>query len=197
MYQFFCRFDPGRRAAGVAELLPKIHVVHPAVEKIAVGHLDLPDVDVRAAQRQFHPLVGLAEHLGFLGPPALADVAEDQDDAGDSPAFVEDGGAAVVDRHLAAVPGQERRVVGQPDHRAQAEHLGRGILDRLPGLLVDDVEHLGQRPPDRLRSRPAGQRFGRWVQEGHTSLGVGGDDRVADAGQRHRVAALAGGNTAA
>ena len=69
---------------------------------------------------------------------------------------------------------------------------GRRILDGLPGLLVDDVEHVDQRPPDGLRQRPAGHRFGRWVQEGDQALGVGGDDGVADARQRHRIAALAG-----
>ena len=136
--------------------------------------------------------VGPAERLGLLCPPPLGHVAEDQDDAGDAPAVVEDGGAAVVDGRLAAVPGQQRRVVGQPDLRTQPEDFGRRILDRLPGLLVDDVEHLDQRPPDGLRQRPAGQRFGRWVQEGDQALGVGGDDGVADARQRDRIAALAG-----
>ena len=188
---------PAGRGALVAELLPHVHVVVDGRSRRSPsGISSLPDADVRAAHRQLHPFVGPAEHLRLLRPPPLGHVAEDQDDARDAAAVVDDGGAAVVDGRLPAVPGQQRRVVGQPDHRAQAEHLGRGVLDRLPGLLVDDAEHLGQRPPDGVRQRPPRQRLGRRVQEGHPGLGVGRDDRVADARERDRVAALAGRDAA-
>jgi hypothetical protein len=127
----------------------------------------------------------------------LSHVAEDQDDARDGAAVVDDGGAAVFNGHLAAVPGQERRVVGLPDHRAQAQHLGRGILGRLPSLLVDNAEHLGEWPPHGVCQGPARQRLGRRVQEDQPGLGVGRDDRVADAREGDRVAALAGRDAAA
>jgi hypothetical protein len=134
----------------------------------------------------------LRQRLRLLRPPPLGDVAEDQDDAREAAAVVDDGGAAVVDGNRAAVPGQQRRVVGQPDDRARAEYLGRGVLGRLAGLLVDEAEHLGQRPPDGVAQRPARQRLGRRIQEGHPGLGVGREDGVAEARQRDRVAALAG-----
>jgi PAS domain S-box-containing protein len=38
--------------AGVAELLPQVHIIAPAVPEV-VGHLDFPDCDVGAAQRKF------------------------------------------------------------------------------------------------------------------------------------------------
>jgi len=48
-------------------------------------------------------------------------------------------------------------------------------------LLVDDVEDAFQRLARRFGLGPAGQGLGHRVQEGDAAVGVGGDDRVADA----------------
>ena len=86
---------------------------------------------------------------------------------------------------LGAVPGDQDGVVGQADDRPLAERPGRRALDRPAGRLVDDPEDLLQRPAGGLGLRPAGQRLGDGVEEGDPALGVGGDHRVADAGQGH------------
>ena len=43
-------------------------------------------------------------------------------------------------------------VVRQSDDDALAEHPADGVFDRLAGLLVDDVEHVGQACRSRRRS---------------------------------------------
>src|SRR5262249_14743806 len=60
----------------------------------------------------------------------------------------------------------------------------RGILDAFPGLLVDDVEHLAERAAARLGLRPARQALRGIVHIRDTAVGIGGDDGVADAGER-------------
>ena len=49
-------------------------------------------------------------------------------------------GAAVVDGGFPAVFGDQERVVGQPHHRPQPQHLVHRAFHRLAGLLVDDLE---------------------------------------------------------
>src|SRR5262249_11309575 len=86
------RRDHLARGVGfVAELLPDVQVMTTAVLEIAVGHLDFPHADIRAAQRQLHELVGPAERIRLLRPPPLGHVAEHQDDARNGAAVVEDG----------------------------------------------------------------------------------------------------------
>ena len=162
----------------------------PSGLEIPVRHDVFPDADIRAAQRQ---LEGGRWPGGAPPPPpvpAAGRVAEDQDDSADAPPVVDDAVRTVVDGHLCAVSGQQHRVIGQSDHGAQAEYLGRRVLDRLAGLLVDDVEHLREWPSGGFPLRPSRQRLGRRVQENHPRLVVGRDDGVADARQRDRVAAL-------
>ena len=67
-------------------------------------------------------------------------------------------GGAVVDRPLRPVPGDEDGVVRQPDDRPLAQGPEGGVLDRLAGLLVDDVEDVRQRPAQ--RPRPGASRSG-------------------------------------
>ena len=139
---------PTASSARVAEepLGPGVPRADDAVERLAddrvVGRLD----------------DGRQPRLGLLGPPALGDVAEDQDRPDRGPGLVPDGGGAVVDGPLRPVPGDEDRVVRQPDDRPLPQGAEGGVLDRLAGLLVDDVEDVRQRPAQ--RPRPGASRSG-------------------------------------
>src|SRR5262249_43088890 len=91
---------------------------------------------------------------------------------------------AVINRPLLAVLGDEDRMVRQPDDMAFGDDLGDGVFHGLPGLFVDDVEDRWKRMTRRLLARPPCQRFGDGVEQGHSSFGVGRDDRISDAGER-------------
>ena len=83
-----------------------------------------------------------------------------------------------------SVPSRDQdRMVGQADHDAVFQSTECGIVDGFACFLVDDLEHVGQRRVRRFRGGPACQRLGDDVEEGHSALGVDGNDRVADAGQ--------------
>ena len=49
---------------------------------------------------------------------------------------------------------------------------------------MDDPEHVRQKMPEGVGLRPACQRLRHGVQEGHATLGIRGDHRVADTGER-------------
>ena len=123
------RDDQGDRPAygllgGVAEepLGPGVPCPDHALERLAddrvLGRLD----DGRQAR------------LGFLRPPALGDVAEDQDRPAPGPGLVPHRRGAVVDGPFGPVPGDEDGVVGQPHDRALPQGPEGGVLDRLAGL---------------------------------------------------------------
>ena len=82
-----------------------------------------------------------------------------------------------------AVAGKEQRVVGQADDHPFPEGPAGGILGRMTGLFVDDVEHRAEGPPFRVFGLPAGQGGGDRVEKGDPAAGVGGDDGIADARQ--------------
>ncbi len=100
------------------------------------------------------------------------------------PSSAADRRAAVGDRPLRAVAGDQHRVVRQAHDRALAEDPLHRVLDRRPRALVDDAEHLGQRPGRGVGLPPAGEGLGDRVQEVDAPGGVGGDDGVPDAVQR-------------
>ena len=58
------------------------------------------------------------------------------------------------------------------------------VLDRLPGLLVDDAKHFFQRAADGFGLAPAGKVFGHFVHERDACAIISGDHGVANAGQR-------------
>ncbi len=120
----------------------------------------------------------------LLVPPAFGDVSEDQHDTGDFALVVADRGGTVVDGSFRAVLGDEQAVVRQPDDHALPQGSDGGTLDRLAALFVDDAEHAVERLARRLFLRPAGQGLGDRVQERDPPVGVGGDHRIADAGER-------------
>ena len=99
------------------------------------------------------------------------------------PPLVAHGGGAVVDRPLRPVPGDEHRMVRQPDHHPLPQGSESGVLDRVARPLLQDPEDLRQGSARRFRLRPAGQGLGHAVEECDPAIGVGADDRIADAGQ--------------
>ena len=76
-------------------------------------------------------------------------------------------------------------MVGEADHDPFAQGPGRRILDRPASGLVDDAEDGVQRLTRGLPLRPAGQLFGDTVEVVDAPVGVGADDGVADAPERH------------
>ena len=85
-----------------------------------------------------------------------------------------------------SVPSFEIRTVwlASPTILPSSQRPQRRVLDRLAGVLVDDAEHVFERPPGRLARLPADQLLGDRIQEIDPPLGVGADDRIADARQR-------------
>ena len=119
-----------------------------------------------------------------LPAPPLGDVAEDEHAAGHGALVGADRRGAVVDGALGAVSGDEHRVIRQPDGGALPQRAQRRIRHRLARVLVDDAKDGLERLPDRLGRLPPRQGRRRRVQRRHAAPGVGGDDGVADAGQR-------------
>ena len=97
---------------------------------------------------------------GPLGLPPFGDVPEDEDHAHDVASGILDGCGTVVDGPLAAVAGDEERVVPQPDGQPPLDDLPDRLLDGLPGRLVDDAEDPLDFDPCRLGERPAGELLG-------------------------------------
>ncbi len=146
--------------------------------------IPLPDADVAGLGGDSQPLLRDEPLLGFpFHEPPRGDVAEDQDHPDQVSVAVADRGRAVIDGALSAVPGDQDRVIGQTNGHAGREHLGHRVLDGLPGQFIDDPEHPRERLSLCLGDAPAGQLFGHRIEHGDPAGRVGGDHRVADAGQ--------------
>ena len=116
-------------------------------------------------------------------------VAEDDDDALKRAVGGTDGGGAVADRDVAAVPGQQYGVAGQR-HVLVRRGSRQGARRRPARALVHGLEHDVDGLTDGFRLRPSGQRLGHRVEHRHTAAGVGGNHRVRDAAQRDGEAGL-------
>ena len=112
-------------------------------------------------------------------------VVEHQHGAVMMAAGVEDRRRRVLDAVLAAVPRRQHGPMREPRHLALAQAQRDGVHDRFARLLVDDHEHLQQRPADRLGLEPSGQPLGDGVEPQDAPVVVGRDDGVADRLQRH------------
>jgi hypothetical protein len=115
--------------------------------------------------------------------PPLSDIAKDQDDPQETPLGVADGRPAIINRAFSAVSGKEQGPVGEADHCPLPEHPGDGILDHLPGILLDNREHLGNVPAQHRRFGPPGECRRRGVEKHDLALAVGRDDRIPHTGQ--------------
>ncbi len=165
-----------------------------AVERLAddgvIRRLD--DRREQAGGQQLVRLVTL--HAALLGH-----VAEDQHASRDVAAFVADRRGAVVDRTFATVLPNQHRVIRQPDDDSLSQRLRCRTLNRPASVLVDDPKDAVEWPPQGIRLRPAGQRFGHGIHIRDAAIDVGGDDSVADAVQRdaQQLAPLAGSHLGA
>ncbi len=120
-----------------------------------------------------------------LGSPGFGHVAEDEDRADDLALARADRRCTVVDRPFRTVPGDQNGVIRQADDHPVAERAGGGILDDLARSLVNDPEHIGERPPLGVGLGPAGQALRDGIEERDAALGVGRDHGVANAAERH------------
>ncbi len=75
-------------------------------------------------------------------------------------------------------------MIRQSDNNAFTKRPDRRVRDRLAAILVDDSKYVVQWTAERLLLRPARDRFGHGIHEGHASLHIGRDDRVANAEKR-------------
>ena len=156
-------------------------------QPVRIEHVERVVMDARDHQPQL--LVALPERLLFL--PLFADVAKDQDGPHRLSLRVEDRGAAVRDRALAPVAGDERRVVREPHHDSFRQHARDGIGGGGARLFVDDAEDLPDGTPDRFRFRPTGQPLRDRIDPRHARLFIRRQHTVADAVQRGLQALLA------
>ena len=84
---------------------------------------------------------------------------------------------------LGSVVAEEDGVVGDADDAVEALDLGDGGFHGLAGGLVEDVEDVSRGCPAGFGLSPAGQFAGHRVHHLDASLGVAGDDSVADGGE--------------
>ena len=79
----------------------------------------------------------------------------------------------------------QQRVIGRPHDVALLQTGGYRVPGGLPGLFVDNVEDLRERPAQCFRREPAGHAFSRRVQPRDLAFRVGGDHGIPDGFQRH------------
>ena len=159
-------------AAGQANRLGE-----PVVQQHAVGQIG-QEVVLRQVD-------GLQGHR-----PRLAHVLEHDHRADHLPAPVVDRGGGVFDGRLEPVAPDEEAVGGQADDSVELN----GLVHRVPrGFArrgVNDVEYLGERPAQRLLTRPARHAFGHGVEIRHVARDIGAEHGVADRVEGHLSALL-------
>ena len=128
---------------------------------------------------------------GLLRRIFPGDIAEHQHGADHLTVAVANRCATVGNIALAAIACNQHGVVGQALYRA----LRQGFHDRnsggVTGFFVDDVKNIAHRATAGLRHRPAGELFGKGIQECHTCFGIGGYYGIANGVERHRELFLA------
>src|SRR5262249_21568566 len=117
-------------------------------------------------------------------PTTLGPVTEDQDHADDLATLVEDRGGAVVDGPLVTITSQQYRVVRQPDGHTVSKDAGDGVFGWASRLLMEDRNPRRRRPRGGVGATPAGRGLGCGVHKRDPPLGIGGNARVPDAGER-------------
>src|SRR6478672_5637039 len=86
--------------------------------------------------------VCIAECL--IGSFQRSDVAEDEYAPNDIAVCIADRCSGIVNRALNSVPGDEDRMVGQPDDTSVLQGSNRRIIDRPASVLINNVKHIGQ-----------------------------------------------------
>ena len=114
----------------------------------------------------------------------LAHILEHDHCADHLPSRIVDRRGGVFDGRLDPVAPDEEAVRGQPDDSVELD----GLVHRVPrGFArrgVDDVEHLGERPAQRLPRRPARHAFGHRIEIGHVARNIRAEHGVADGVKR-------------
>ena len=155
--------------------------------RIAGDHRENVAEVARHSARQAGHRVHLLVVQGLLSQlTPLADVAEDQDGAPHRSRIVAQGRGAVLNGHLGAVAREEHRVVVRIHPDPVPNGASERALDRLAGLLVDQVHHDGGGFPARLGPRPARESLGQGIQESDASFPVGRKHRIANVRKRGR-----------
>ena len=101
-----------------------------------------------------------------------------------APVAVANRRGAVRDGAFSAVAAYQYRVVRQTGDTPATHHQLCGVGNRLPGLLVDDVEDLGEWPAGCRAVGPPGERLRVRIQVRRAAIRVRGDDTVTDAVER-------------
>ncbi len=71
-------------------------------------------------------------------------------------------------------------MVAEPDGQPSLDDDPDRLFDRLSRRLVDDVKDLLDLLPDRVGERPTGQLLGDGIEVVDATVGIGGDDAIAD-----------------
>ena len=82
-------------------------------------------------------------------------------------------------------------MIGKAHDHPQLEHFGDRVFHNAAGMFVDDPEYLWNGPGHGIGQAPARQFFRYGIHKGDPALGIGGNDRIADAGQGRGITLLA------
>ena len=96
----------------------------------------------------------------------------------------------VFDGRLESVAPDEKAVGCEAEDFVELNSLIHRIPRGLACRGVDDLEYFGERPPQRLLTRPACHAFGHWIEIGHVARDIGTEHRVANRVQRDGGALL-------
>ena len=129
-------------------LLDALGAAVPA-DHAALGIEEVEGIPFDPLDQEAQPLLAILQRA--LGGALLGLIVEHQHHAADLSAAVLDGRGAVTDGPLAAVLGDEQRVIGKAHHHALAQDPRDRRFGGPPRLFINDVEHLGQRASLGLR----------------------------------------------
>ena len=126
----------------------QVRPFHPVVHNIPV-----PNPDLAGTERKLQTFFAACNRI--LRLPALAHVAKDKHHSQDALKFVSDRSCTVLNRDASSVLGNEHRVIGKADDHAFPHRFLNRIPDCLPGPLVPNHKHFGDRLSYGIRLTPA------------------------------------------
>ena len=182
----FLQKGPVRIGGRLAAQQPEIQAEDAAGRGVGLEDLAVQPVhdNARAEVVEQSAQAFLVGAQGRLHAVVLADVAEDDHDAGELAAGGANRSGAVGDPVVVSVARPQQRAVGHADGLTPLQHAAHKIGLWLHAAGVENAEHLGQRPPDGFGGSPARQLFGNRVDAHDPARGVGGKHAVADRVQR-------------
>lgn len=105
---------------------------------------------------------------------AVGHIAKDQNHS----RHIANRGSTVINRPLSHILGDQQRVVRQLHDHAVPQCAHRRAFDRLPSLLIDDLEHRLQQLPDGVLQRPTGQSLRHRIKKRVVATVVRGEYRI-------------------